>query len=387
MTGTTLRGITWEHSRGYDCQVAASAEYATLTGIRVEWEFRSLQAFADAPLDELATAYDLLVIDHPHIPLAVEQGCLLSLDGRGHDDELRSLEAHSVGHSHASYAYAGHQWGLATDAAAQVSVYRPDLCPDPPTTWPEVLDLARAGQVLWAAKPIDAFSSLLTLVAGAGHPAGECGALFLDPNAAADALDLMRELATLVPEWCLEANPIRVAEALSTGDKWTYAPLSFGYVSYSRPGFRPHRLRHGNIPESTRGVAGSLLGGAGVAVSSRTGHPRESVDHAFWLARPEVQAGTYYDHGGQPGHSLAWDDERLDVDSWGFFRGTRATLEGAAVRPRHPGFVALQDLASPWVTEALRGRTDGGLVARVNAAAAELMVLSKAGTEGEERAC
>ncbi len=32
---TVLHGMTWEHPRGYDCQVAASQEYARRTGIEV----------------------------------------------------------------------------------------------------------------------------------------------------------------------------------------------------------------------------------------------------------------------------------------------------------------------------------------------------------------
>ena len=96
---TTLRGITWEHARGFDCQVAAASEYERRTGVRVEWEARSLQAFADAPLEVLTADYDLLVIDHPHVPLAAEAGLLARLDGAGHDEALAALAADSVGAS------------------------------------------------------------------------------------------------------------------------------------------------------------------------------------------------------------------------------------------------------------------------------------------------
>ena len=42
-----LRGMTWDHSRGFDPMVATSAAYAAAhPGVSITWEKRSLQAFA-----------------------------------------------------------------------------------------------------------------------------------------------------------------------------------------------------------------------------------------------------------------------------------------------------------------------------------------------------
>lgn len=369
---TTLRGMTWEHPRGYDCQVAAAKEYARRTGVDVQWEYRSLQAFADEPIAGLAARYDLLVIDHPHVPLAA--GLLAPLDGAGHDEELAALAADAVGNSHASYAYDGHQYGLATDSAAQVAVHRPDLLPAPPTDWDGVLELAGEGRVLWPAKPIDAYSTLCTLAANRGTPVAAEPGRFLAEDDAGAVLDLMHRLAERVPDWCLEANPIEVAEALAGEERWSYAPLAYGYTNYSRRGFRPHRLKYVDIPAGPRGVAGSQLGGAGIAVSAYTEELDAARAYAVWLASPEVQAGVYYDAGGQPGYASSWDDDRLNEDSWDFFRGTRQTLEGAWVRPRTAGYMEFQDVVSPWVTATLRGEsTDADLVRRANALAERLL--------------
>ena len=80
---TVLRGITWEHARGYGSVLAASTRYqADHPDVRIEWDYRSLQAFADRPLSSLVQDYDLLVIDHPHIPGAAEEG-LDVFDGAG----------------------------------------------------------------------------------------------------------------------------------------------------------------------------------------------------------------------------------------------------------------------------------------------------------------
>ncbi|MER6940055.1 hypothetical protein [Nocardioides sp. NPDC000441] len=128
------------------------------------------------------------------------------------------------------------------------------------------------------------------------------------------------------------------------------------------------------MPSGPRGVAGSQLGGAGVAVSARSRDLDAARAYALWVASPEVQSGIYYDAGGQPGYASSWDDDRLNEDSWDFFRGTRATLEGAWVRPRTAGYLEFQDTVSPWVTEALAGRvTDAELVRRAGELAERLL--------------
>ncbi|HEX4442759.1 MAG TPA: extracellular solute-binding protein [Galbitalea sp.] len=373
-----LRGITWEHARGYDSVVAAANAYRVIRpDVEVKWEFRSLQAFADQPIERLVEQYDLLVIDHPHVPVAADRGLFARLDGTGHDDKLRVLASQSVGRSHESYSHGGHQWALATDAAAQVAVFRPDLISEPPRDWPEVLELARAGKVLWASKPIDAFSSLVTISANAGASPMNGDGLFLPETAALEALALLHELVALVPVDNLTWNPIQVADALAEVDTWAYSPLAFGYSNYSRDGFRKHRLRYVDIPSGPLGVAGSLLGGAGVAVSAQSDVPDDARAHAFWLASAGVQSGAYFDGGGQPGNAVAWDDDRTNARTLDFFRGTRATLEGAYLRPRFAQYIELQDRLSPLVTRTLAGElTDAECVARMNDLTAELSAAS-----------
>lgn len=375
---TILNGVTWEHARGYGSVAASAVAYRDVApGVEVRWEQRSLQAFADQPLEELTGDYDLLVIDHPHIPLAAENGLFARLDGQGHDDELALLATQSVGQSHASYSHAGGQWGLATDAAAQVAVYRADLLPDPPRDWAGVLALAEQGRVLWPYKPVDAFSSLVTVASGNGEEPMRTPGVFLSSDALGEAMETLRRLAALVPEENAAWNPIQTADALSTGDRYAYAPLLFGYSNYSRAGFRPHRLTYTDIPASRAGVAGSLLGGAGIAVSAASKHRQEAIDYAFWLDSAAVQEGVYYDGGGQPGNAVAWESDRTNADSLDFFRGTRATLEGAYLRPRFVDYIDLQNDLSEHINAALRGRlTDDRLREILDAGVAERLVTS-----------
>jgi multiple sugar transport system substrate-binding protein len=193
------------------------------------------------------------------------------------------------------------------------------------------------------------------------------GGLFLPEQDALAALDLLHELAALVPDDNLTWNPIQAADAMADGDRFVYSPLLFGYTNYSRQDFRANRLRYVDIPRGPLGVSGSLLGGAGIAVSARSSQSTEAIAHAFWLASAAVQRGAYFDGGGQPGNSVAWDDDRTNGETLDFFRGTRATLEGAYLRPRTAQYIELQDRLSPLVTAALAGEiTDLRCIRRMN---------------------
>jgi multiple sugar transport system substrate-binding protein len=352
----TLRGTTWDHPRGYDSVAGASAAWCRAhPTVRVDWSRRSLQAFADMRLGQLCREYDLLVIDHPHIPEAADESFLLPLDGTGRDDDLAALAARSVGPSYRSYGHGGRQWALPIDAAAQVAVHRPDLLPEPPHTWDEVLGLAERGRVLWPAKPIDALSSFTTVAASRGTPCAAGPDVFLARADGEAVLALLHRLAERVPAACLEENPIETAEHLAAADDWWYAPLAFGYVNYSRPGFRRRRLAYVDMPSGPHGPTGSCLGGAGIAVSAQTAHPREAMALAFWLAGPEAQCGSYFASGGQPAHRAAWEHPRLNAETHGFFAATLRTLDGAWLRPRFRGWLTVQDDGGPLINAALRG--------------------------------
>lgn len=353
-----LRGITWDHPRGY-APLAATAEAFSRwrPDVRITWDRRSLHAFGDAPLEDLAGSYDLLVIDHPHVGTVAGDHFLVPLDRIGRDEELATLAACAVGHSHTSYQWEGRQLALAIDAAAHVAAWRPDRLAAPPTTWDEVLELARSGRVLWPLKPVDALMSFYSLAAGCGTPCAQNPDRFIDRGTGLQILERLRRFAGLVPPVCLQLNPIQVLESLSADDPYDYCPLLFGYVNYARAGFRRHVVRFAAMPsEERRSPAGGVLGGAGLAISRRCRHLDAALDYAFWVAGAECQRGLYFESGGQPAHAAAWDNEAINRQSGGFFRDTRASLENAYLRPRHAGYPTFQIEASRIVHEALAGR-------------------------------
>ena len=305
-------------------------------GIRQICSGLVLLAFGDQHIADFASDFDLLIIDHPHVPDAVEAGALLALDDHLAPAVLAQLERESVGASHASYGYRGQHWALAVDAAAQVSAFRADLCDGAPVYWDDVFALP-AGTVLWPYKPVDAFSTFATLLAQRGAALARPGCV-LDRAVAEEVIEFMIRLAERVPDWCGQANPIDVSEALSTTDDYAVGVALFGYTNYSRVGFRPHRLTYDDIPSFDGRATGSELGGAGVAVSASTKHPELAVAVAHALASGRAQSGPYTAGGGQPGNLRAWRSEARNIETANFFRNTLRTLEGAWVRPRVLGW-------------------------------------------------
>lgn len=184
MPKALLRGMTWSHARGYDPMVATSEQYAKMhPNVEIIWEKRSLQAFADRSIEEMAGQYDLMVIDHPHVGQVAHSGELLALDGLGRDDELDTLAAQSVGASHSSYEIDGRQWALAIDAATPVAAFRPDKLDVAPKNWASVLELARKGQVVFALIPINALMISMGMAKNLNYALAENPEIFIGTEA------------------------------------------------------------------------------------------------------------------------------------------------------------------------------------------------------------
>lgn len=165
----------------------------------------------------------------------------------------------------------------------------------------------------------------------------------------------------------MEWNPIQVYDFMTSGCDAVYCPYGFGYSNYSRVG-NSVRLKFADAPAAgQRGYAGTMLGGAGVAVSNLSAHQTEAIVYAKWLASPEHQQGTYFREGGQPASLAAWTDSSVNAAADGFFSGTLQTLQTAYLRPRFDGFVRFFEAAGIEINRCLRGVVkDGALVRWLN---------------------
>ena len=369
-----LTGITWNHTRGYLPMVATAQRFSELhADVSITWHKRSLQQFADAPLADLAARFDLMVIDHPSIGEAAHLNLLLPLDQHLPAAFLADQAANSVGQSHPSYTWEGHHYALAIDAATPISGCRPDLLDrahaERPTTWDDLLALARRGLVTVPAIPIDSLMNLFMLANALNAEPFTTSNEVIAAPAGTQALQLLRELVQLSAPGSLERNPIRTWQLLSDSDSVAYCPFAYGYSNYSRPGYAANTLRTGGLVTFNGKPLRSTLGGAGLAISRTCKHPDLALAYAEYVASPRTQSTLYTNSGGQPGHRAAWLNPALNAATSDFFINTLPTLDAAWVRPRFPGFIAFQDAASTLVHDYLvHGGPESAVLNKMNEA-------------------
>ncbi len=377
MHEVTLNGITWNHTRGLLPVLATAQHFTELhPTLNIAWQKRSLQAFADAPLAQLTANFDLLVIDHPSIGEAASEALLVPLDQHLPPEFLADQAANTVGGSHASYHYEGHQYALAIDAATPVAGWRPDLFARHnlrlPRTWDDLLALARRGFVTVPAIPIDSLMNFFMLANALGAEP------FTTPDAVIaagqedqgrEALTRLRELVHLSAPGSLERNPIRTWQLLAESETIAYCPFAYGYSNYSRVAYAANPIQFGPLVTFNGAPLRSTLGGAGIAISASCKHLPEALAYAQYTASTATQSTLYTLSGGQPGHRAAWLDPTLNALTRDFFTATLRTLHQAWIRPRFPGFIAFQDAASTLVHDYLiQGGDERKVLAQMDAA-------------------
>lgn len=347
-----IKGITWDHSRGYTPLVAAAQRFGErVPHVSITWDKRTLQQFADYPIQDLVKDYDLLIIDHPWVGYAADTTCVLPLDEYLPASFMLDQELNTVGNSHRSYYYEGHQWALAIDAATPVASYRKDLLTKhdarPPDNWEELLAMARSNRVAVPAIPIDLLMNFYTFCIALGKEPFASQEEIIDRQTGLAVLDRMRSLWSLIDRRFFACNPIQVAEIMTIDDRFWYCPFAYGYSNYSRRGYADKLLHYTDVIRF--GVRGerikTTLGGTGIAVSAYSEHKPEALEFAEWIATPVIQSTFYVENGGQPGHRSAWEDAGVNSYTHDYFSQTLPALDRAYTRPRYKGYLSFQDRA------------------------------------------
>ena len=340
-----LKGITWDHARGYDPLIAASELYFKEKGIQVEWQKRSLTNFGDQSLEELSKQFDLIIMDHPHVGVAEASQCLLPLNDLIDSSILNAIKISSAGPSFESYNYHNKQWALPIDAAMQCASYRADLMHNEslPTSWEEVFILAKTltAKKLYigmALCPTDCLCSFLSLTAQMGSPIQENNELLVQPSIGLKALTMIRSMRDAFHPKALDWNPIALYDYMAEQNDIAYSPLAFCYTNYSRTGFRKNLLKYHTAPDTNNVV----LGGAGIAITSSCSNVYEAANYAAWICSDDVQSTIYVNGQGQPGNKTAWENKQANALTNNFFASTMPSLTHAFVRPRYQGWPKFQ---------------------------------------------
>ena len=366
MSTHKLKGMTWDHPRGYLGLEAATEVYAEETGTQITWDRRSLQAFADEPIDGLAARYDFIVLDHPHVGLVADGQSLLPLPKPASPDLM------SLGGSLESYIWRGELWAYPIDAACQVAVKRPDLCPGDHAfpNWDALLTDRPSVSIVTPLLPVDAFDMMLTLIAGRGEEDLPFSREeFCSEENGLLSLRVLKALYRAGPSEAVDWNPIKALEAMSTTDDFAYSPCLFGYINYARPGFRKHVLTYCDLPSfQGTNVKRGILGGAGIGVSAKTKYPEDAIAFARWIASEPVQSGVYLANEGQPAHRQSWINRGSDPAYSGFLRGALSTIEDAWTRPRDVWFLGfVDDVCEVFPSFFLKDRDETAFLRELNA--------------------
>ncbi len=343
-----LKGITWNHSRGFTSAVATAQRFHELNpNIEITWEKRSLQAFADEPINELAERYDLLIIDHPWTGFAARTGVIVPLDEYLPEAFMDDLARNSVGRSHESYCFNEHQWALAIDAATPVAASRPDLLEQAgkkvPDTWEDLMELAKLGLVAIPGIPQDTLMSFYMTCSTLGEDVCATEDYVVSEAIGLKALEILRELGRYVDPDCYAMNPIQVYEAMTQTERFAYSPFAYGYSNYAKKGYASKLLKFHDVVSLEGDRLITTLGGTGLAISKQCAHMEIAAKYAAYMAAPETQKTLFFDNGGQPGHREAWEDTHTNAATMDYFKDTLPTLDRAFLRPRYHGHMYFQD--------------------------------------------
>ena len=369
MAGIILNGITWGHSRGITPLLAVSQRYSELhPGIEIKWKKRTLQEFADYPIEKLTETYDLLIIDHPWVGCAAATNCVLPLDQYLSKQYLQDQLNNSVGQSHASYNYNSHQWALAIDAATPAASYREDLLRQNraslPQTWDELLDLAKTGKVAVPAIPIDILMNFYSFCIAHKHQPFQNEKEVIDVATGIKVIETMKQLYSLIDRDMFHYNPIKVAELMTATNNYWYCPFAYCYSNYSRKGYATHLLHYTDVVSFKKNKLKTTIGGTGLAVSAFSQYKETAIDFAAMVANNECQRTMYVQHGGQPGNKCAWMDKDANHLTNNFFSSVLPLMENGYVRPRYNGYLHFQDKAGEPLQQCLK--TNGDPVKTIN---------------------
>lgn len=346
-----LNGITWNHTRGITPLLAAAQRFSELyPDVEINWEKRTLQEFADKPIEKLTGQYDLLIIDHPWAGRAAYTKCVLPLDDYLPVGYLEDQLKNSVGGSHQSYYYDGHQWALAIDAATPATSYRADLFTkykvSIPQTWDELLDFAKTGKVLVSGLPVDSLMAFYMFCNANGNEPFISKTEVIDVPTGLKALENMKTLWSLCNKIIYQINPIALAEIMSSTDDYWYCPFAYCYSNYSRKGFAKNILMYEDLPRfGSYGRLRSTIGGTGLAVSANSGNKETAIQFTQWISSGECQSTFYIQNGGQPGHLSAWIDKDVNLLCNNFFINILPSMERGYIRPKYNGYLHFQDHA------------------------------------------
>ena len=315
-----LNGLTWDNPRGWGpLEAALKAFQKTPQGrdLDISWDIQPLSGFESRSLAETTTLYDLIILDHPHIGEAAENKWL---------QPIGLLPDDYVGASRDSYFWNNQQWTFPLDAACHVCAVREDSFDCCPT---EITSLLASDTNIRFGIPLSGVHALMaaySLATGLGSTSQNNDS----KNKSRQAMELLHQLKLKAHPDSISWNPIQALQAL-VYRQIDVVLFTFNYIDFQNESNVLYRALPTLNGVSLQGV----LGGTGLAVSSRCEYPEIALDFGRFLSSPEIQSGLWIENHGQPAHRTAWQKlatlhpQNLVVAQ---------ALENSWMRPRYSGW-------------------------------------------------
>jgi multiple sugar transport system substrate-binding protein len=369
---TLLRGTTWAHARSVAPLAAASQWFADgHPGLSVTWSGHTARQFGEGPVEPLADEFDLVCIDHPHVGHLSESGAFLPASDHLAAEVLAERERASAGRSFESYRYGGKQWAIPIDAACTMAAWSPAKCGASGIRMPVDLDDACRLAADHPGSVIQPFSRMTTtaLFFAISASLSNQGPQRLDARAFPDALATLGRIFSAMHGGHGFGLGSIEAMALLMRDSSPVAcvPFAYPYACFARSDLLRSPLRYAAHPRLAHDLALSgVLGGAGIAVSTKSKTPSLAFELVTWLTSAECQSTFIAACLGQPADRCAWSAGTVDSLTGGFYSATLPLLDAAWLRPTDRDFQRIQsrlaDVLCHWLIGASSSGETGAMV-------------------------
>ena len=204
--------------------------------------------------------------------------------------------------------------------------------------------------------PVNIWCLFMTLAANQKMNPYQNGKQVLPDEKFLELINFVIEISKYGPKEAFDWNPIRLLDAMSSGDEVMYSPALFGYSNYGMAGFRKNLIEFGPIPSAGFGSIGGIMGGAGIGITKSCKNPEIAAKVIEVIGSPKIQRTLYATTGGQSSHRSAWLDRDLNSFTNNFYTNTLDNLDNSYLRPRFPGFIEIQTGSGDILAEAVYGK-------------------------------
>ena len=344
-------------------------------GVRVKgealpWTSDDQHQFYIINLEGRSPGFDLMMLDCIWVPEFARAGWLLDLTPHLQPGELAPFFPSAV----ASATYGERVWALPWNFNVGLLYYRTDLLAKyglrPPETYEEMIDQVRrirAGErdprldgYVWQGKQYEGLvvNVLEAFWANGARVLGEDGAIFPEPERAADALRFLRSLieSGVSPAWTTAADEELSRRAFGDGHaiflrNWPYAMDLFEGKDSAVRG----KVAFAALPGRARGEPGAgSTGGAHLGVSRRSRHPDLALALARHLTSEAAQRAIALGAALSPTRQSLYRDPELMRGHPAMPRLQALALAGRP-RPVTPYYLLLSSTLQPEFSAAIAG--------------------------------